>query len=197
MDETLFYVFGIALVLSALVLSALGLRSESFPPSRIVLAGVVAYFVALVGATSTFAVLNARDEQRQRDAEHAEAAATAPADTEQTTASATTTGTTTTTEAAQGGAETVKVSSPADGSLVFEPSKLTAKAGTVTIDYDNPSPVDHSIAIETGGETLDESEIAANATLTASANLKPGKFVYFCTVPGHREAGMVGTLTAK
>jgi plastocyanin len=191
MDETLFYVFGIALVLSALALSALGFRSESFPPSRIVLAGVVAYFVALVGATTTFAVLNARDEQRQRDSEQAEAAATVPAGGEQTT---TTTGTTTTTEA---GGETVKVSSPADGSTVFEPSKLTAKAGSVTIDYDNPSPVDHSIAIEGGGETLDESEIAADTTVTASADLEPGKYVYYCTVPGHREAGMVGTLTVK
>ena len=193
MDETLFYVFGIALVLSALALSALGLRSESFPPSRVVLAGVVAYFVVLVGATTTFAVLNARDEQRKRDSEQAEASATVPAGGEQTT---TTTGTTTTTEA-QGGGETVKVSSPADGSTVFEPSKLTAKAGSVTIDYDNPSPVDHSIAIEGGGETLDESEIAADTTLTASADLKPGRFVYYCTVPGHREAGMVGTLTVK
>ena len=200
MEETLFYVFGIALVLSALAVSALGLRSESFPPSRIVLAGVVAYFVALVGATSTFAVLNARDEQRKRDAEHAEhaeVAAAVPAGGEQTTASTTTTGTTTTTQPAQGGGETLKVSSPADGSLVFEPSKLTAKAGSVTIDYDNPSPVDHSIAIEGGGETLDESEIAADTTLTASADLQPGRFVYYCTVPGHREAGMVGTLTVK
>jgi plastocyanin len=195
MEETLFYVFGIALVLSALVLSALGLRSESFPPSRIVLAGVVAYFVALVGATSTFAVLNARDEQRKRDAEHAEAAATVPAGGEQTTTTGTTT--TTTTKAAQGAEATVRVSSPADGSPIFEPSKLTAKAGTVTIDYDNPSPVDHSIAIEAGGETLDESEIAADATLTATADLEPGKFVYYCTVPGHREAGMVGTLAVK
>jgi plastocyanin len=194
MEETLFYVFGIALVLSALVLSALGLRHEGFPPSRIVLAGVVAYFVALVGATSTFAVLNARDEQRKRDAEQAEAAETPPAGGEQTT---TTTGTTTTTEAAQGGGETVKVSSPSDGSLVFEPSKLTAKAGTVTIDYDNPSPVDHSVAIESGSETLAESEIAADATLTATADLEAGKFVYYCTVPGHREAGMEGTLTVK
>jgi plastocyanin len=194
MDETLFYVFGIALVLSALALSALGFRSESFPPSRVVLAGVVAYFMALVGATTTFAVLNARDEQRKRDAEQAEAAATVPAGGEQTT---TTTGTTTTAEAAQGGKETLKVSSPADGSTVFEPSKLTAKAGSVTIDYDNPSPVDHSIAIEGGGETLDESEIAADTTLTASADLEPGRFVYYCTVPGHREAGMVGTLTVK
>jgi plastocyanin len=194
MDETLFYVFGIALVLSALALSALGLRSDSFPPSRIVLAGVVAYFVALVGATATFAVLNARDEQRKRDAEQVEAAATVPAGGEQTT---TTTGTTTTTEAAKGGGETVKVSSPADGSTVYEPSKLTAKAGSVTIDYHNPSPVDHSIAIEGGGETLDESEIAAGTTLTASADLEPGRYVYYCTVPGHREAGMVGTLTVK
>jgi plastocyanin len=194
MDETLFYAFGIALVLSALALSALGFRSESFPPSRVVLAGVVAYFMALVGATTTFAVLNARDEQRKRDAEQAEAAATVPAGGEQTT---TTTGTTTTAEAAQGGKETLKVSSPADGSTVFEPSKLTAKAGSVTIDYDNPSPVDHSIAIEGGGETLDESEIAADTTLTASADLEPGRFVYYCTVPGHREAGMVGTLTVK
>ena len=75
MEETLFYVFGIALVLSALVLSALGLRSEGFPASRIVLGGVVAYFVVLVGATSTFAVLNAREEQRVHEAEQAEAAA--------------------------------------------------------------------------------------------------------------------------
>ncbi len=197
MDETLFYVFGIALVLSALGVSALGLRSESFPSSRVVLAGVVAYFVALVGATGTFAVLNARDEQSKRDAEHAETAAAVPAGDEQTTATTTTTGTTTTTPPAQGGGETLKLSSPADGSLVFEPSKLTAKAGSVTIDYDNPSPVDHSVAIEAGGETLDESEIAADTTLTATADLEPGRFVYYCTVPGHREAGMVGTLTVK
>ena len=77
MDETLFYVFGIALVLSALALAALGLRNESFPPNRIVLAGVIAYFVAMVGATTTFAFLNARDEQRKRNAE--EAATTQPA----------------------------------------------------------------------------------------------------------------------
>jgi plastocyanin len=193
MEETLFYVFGIALVLSALVLSALGIRSESFPLNRIVLGGLIAYFAALVGATSTFAVLNARDEQAKRDAEHAETAAATPAGGEQTTTPAATT----TTGAAQGGEQTVNVSSPEDGTPVFEPSKLTAKAGTVTIDYENPSPAPHSIAIEAGGETLDESETATDTTLTASADLEPGRFVYYCTVPGHREAGMEGTLTVK
>jgi plastocyanin len=178
MEETLFYVFGLALVLSALVLSALGLRSRGFPASRLVLAGLVAYFVALVGATSTFAVLNAREEQRVRDAEHAEEAAEA-----------------TETEAA--GEQTVSVSSPADGELVFEPEALTAKAGAVTISYDNPSPVDHSVAIEDGSETLAESEIVTEATTSATADLEPGEFVFYCTVPGHREGGMEGTLTVE
>ena len=63
--------------------SALALRrwasSRGFPASRIVLGGVVAYFVVLVGATSTFAVLDAREEQRVRDEEHAEEEAEVPA----------------------------------------------------------------------------------------------------------------------
>jgi plastocyanin len=199
MEENLFYVFGIALVLSALALSALGLRSESFPTSQIVLAGVVAYFALLVGATSTFAVLNAREEQRKHEAEQAEAAEAVVSEEEAAG------GVTTTTEppsgaeppAESGSPSTVQVSSPADGALIFEPDKLTARAGAVTIEYDNPSPVDHSVAIEAGSETLAESEIATDATLTATADLEPGEFVFYCTVPGHREAGMEGTLTVR
>jgi plastocyanin len=202
MEETLFYVFGFALVLSALALSAVGLRSRGFPASRIALAGAVAYFVVLVGATSTFAVLNAREEQRVRDAEHAEEAADAESVSEEVQ-----------TQPGEGappgggkhppGAEapprpeTVEVSSPADGSLIFEPEALTAKAGTVTIEYDNPSPVDHSVAIEEGSKTLAESEIVTEAITSATADLEPGEFVFYCTVPGHREAGMEGTLTVE
>ena len=183
-------------MLSALVLSALGLRIQRFPTSRVVLGALVAYFVALVGATSTFAVLNAREEQRVRDEEHAEeAAAGAPAGEAQTTT--TPAATTTTTAAAQGGEQTVKVSSPADGSLVFEPETLTAKAGSVTIEYDNPSPVDHSVAIGGGSETLAESEIVTQATTSATAELDAGEYVFYCTVPGHRESGMEGTLTVR
>jgi plastocyanin len=198
MEETLFYAFGIALVASALVLSALGLRSKSFPGSRIVLAGLVVYFAGLVGATSTFAVLNAREEQRVRDAEHAEEAATAPAEQAETT----TPGTTKPPGEppggpARGGGQTVKVSSPAGGDLVFEPSELTAEAGSLTIEYENPSPVQHSVAIEAGSETLAESKIGTETTLTASADLDPGEYVLYCTVSGHREAGMEGTLTVE
>ena len=99
MDKTLFYAFGITLVVSAVTVSGIGLRFPSFPPNRRVLAAVTLYFAALVGATTTFAVLNARAEQRAREAEQ-----TAPA---QTAAGQTTTGgqtgsTTTTAGAAAG-----------------------------------------------------------------------------------------------
>src|SRR5207244_4806311 len=90
MDKTLFYTLGIALVVSAVVLSLVGLRYEKFPPNRAVLFGVVAYFIALVGATATFAILNANDEQAAREAENA-AAANQISTTESTPSATTTT----------------------------------------------------------------------------------------------------------
>src|SRR6478752_3898208 len=63
MDKTLFFVFGIALVVSAVGIALIGLKFENFPSNRGALLGVIMYFAALVGATAVFAVLNARDEQ--------------------------------------------------------------------------------------------------------------------------------------
>ena len=88
------------------------------------LAAVVAYFVALVGATGTFAVLNARDEQRKRDAEHAEEAAEPRRPTSETRRPTTTAGTShRALRRRSGAARSSSVSSPADGSLVFEPER--------------------------------------------------------------------------
>lgn len=45
---------------------------------------------------------------------------------------------------------------------------------------------------------LGKSELVQEGSATLSlSNLKPGTYHYFCTVPGHREAGMEGTLTVK
>jgi hypothetical protein len=100
-DETLFYVFGIGLVASALVVSAIGLRVEGFPPTRAALAGVIVYFAAMVAATTTFAVLNARDAAHAREAKEASEASQA----QQEGGGASTT-TTTTTSAARSPATT-------------------------------------------------------------------------------------------
>jgi uncharacterized membrane protein YecN with MAPEG domain len=63
----LFYVCGIALAVSAVLVSFLGLRVKSFPGKAAPLVAI--WFVALVGASTTFAVLHAKDEQREKKAE--------------------------------------------------------------------------------------------------------------------------------
>jgi plastocyanin len=193
MDETLFYVFGIALVLSAIGLSAIGLRSESFPPNRVVVAGLVSYFAALVAATTTFAVLNARDEQRKRNAEQAEAAATQPAP-----SGTTTTGSTTTGAAPAGKATTLKLAAEPNA-IAYDTTQLNAKAGGVTIDFDNPSTaIDHDVCLEgPSGDQIGCSDTVSGGSTSLSEDLKPGDYTFFCSVDGHRQAGMEGTLTVK
>ena len=67
MNETLFFVIGLSLVALALIVSAVGLRMEKFPPSRGVLIGGTLLFAAVVLGTTTFAWLNAEDEQEHRN----------------------------------------------------------------------------------------------------------------------------------
>jgi mono/diheme cytochrome c family protein len=69
MNDTAFYIIGIALVVLALVVSFVGLRFKTFPSSGPALAGVIAVFVLMVGGTTTFAWRNAEDEQQTREEE--------------------------------------------------------------------------------------------------------------------------------
>jgi plastocyanin len=163
--------------------------------------GVTALFVLLVGTTMAFAIVKATDEQDKRNAELAneeEQASTVPESTTpaspggQPQASAGGNQ-----QQAQPTGETLAVSSPSDGGLVFQPDGLTAKPGNLTITYDNPSPVPHSIAVATAnGNVLGEVQPFADGKQSVELNnLAPGKYIFYCTVPGHREAGMEGNLT--
>jgi mono/diheme cytochrome c family protein len=75
MNETLFYVFGLGLVVLAVLASFVGLRWEKFPGSRGVMAGVVAVFAVFVLGTTVFGWRNAADEKEHREHELAEAVA--------------------------------------------------------------------------------------------------------------------------
>jgi plastocyanin len=193
MNGTLFYIFGITLVVSALGVALVGLRNETFPPSRGALAVVVIYFVTLVGATTTFAVLNAADDQHAREAEEAQAA-TEAGGASTTVPSSTTTSTASTTSAP---AAALKLSAPSSGTPAYDTDKLSAKTGQVTIDFSNPSPVQHDVAIAQGSKIITQSDLISGGSTSVSSVLKPGKYLYYCTVPGHRQAGMQGTLTVK
>jgi uncharacterized cupredoxin-like copper-binding protein len=85
------------------------------------------------------------------------------------------------------------------GQLRFTKSKLTAKAGKVTLVMDNPSSagMDHGISIEGNGVDQDGPIVPAGKTSMVSATVKKGTYTYYCPVPGHKQAGMVGTLTVQ
>ena len=192
MNGTIFYILGPVLVASALGVAIVGLRFESFPPNRRALAAVIAYFVVLVAGTATFAVLHAADDQHARQAEEAQAAASQPS-----SAGATTTTSTTTSPSGGGGAAPLRLSAPASGTPAYDTSKLSSKAGSVTIDFSNPSPVQHDVAIAQGSKIIAKSNLISGGSTSVSTTLKPGKYLYYCTVPGHRQAGMQGVLTVK
>jgi plastocyanin len=84
------------------------------------------------------------------------------------------------------------------GGLAYTSDTATAKAGKVTVDFTNPQPLTHDVAIEdSSGKTIGKTELIAEGSDTAVVDLKPGTYTFYCTVPGHREAGMEGTLTVK
>jgi plastocyanin len=120
-------------------------------------------------------------------------------DDEDTTAAATTTTTTETAPAGGGGgASTLDISAAADGSLAFDQTDLTTKAGAVTINFDNPASLTHDVKVEdSSGAELGGTDLVSQGDATATVDLQPGTYTFFCSVPGHREAGMEGTLTVK
>ncbi len=86
----------------------------------------------------------------------------------------------------------------AEGQLKYNTTSLTAKAGNVSIDFTNTSPLGHNVTIEAaGGKIVAATPTFQGGSKTLTANLKPGTYKFFCSVPGHRMAGMEGTLTVK
>jgi plastocyanin len=204
MDGSLFFWLGGALVLAALGIAAIGIRGKaSFPPNRAVLVLGTAAFAVIVVGTTTLSVVNAEDEQEHRDKELAEEEAAAEEEAQPPPPAGGQP------QPAGGGKQQpappapatagLDVTSPSDGSLVFDPDGLDAKAGSLTITYANPSPVPHSLAVENAaGDVLGETQIFSGGEQEVTLNdLTAGDYVFFCTVPGHREAGMEGDLTVE
>lgn len=191
----LFYVCGGALAVSAVLVSFAGLRIKSFPGKA---APVVALgFIALIGATASFAVAHAQDEEEAKAAELSEAnkeitkEEAAPVEAESEKAPAPKPAPTT-----KGPGGTLQLAA-SPTALAFDKTSLTSKPGKVTIDFDNPAALEHNVAIEQEGKEIATSETLAEGKTSVSADLAPGTYTFLCTVPGHAEAGMEGTLIVK
>lgn len=189
----LFFPIGIGLILLAVAVSALGLRDEGFPGSHRALLGTIALFALVVAGTMTTAVINAQDEQEARDAENAAAdVASGEEEKAKEAQQAADVGAPQTADASS----KLDLSAPENGDLAFDPPSLEASAGKVEVDFTNPAPIEHDVNIEQDGKQLAGSDLVSDGdTTSASADLKAGDYTYYCSVPGHREAGMEGTLT--
>jgi len=100
--------------------------------------------------------------------------------------------------AAQGGK--LEIDANPDGQLAYEVSSATAPAGTLEIDSRNDSGTPHDIALQEGtsGRVLGDGDVVTNGGVSrVSVDLRPGRYTFYCTVPGHREGGMQGTLTVR
>ena len=92
---------------------------------------------------------------------------------------------------------TLKLSTASGMSLKFSTSNLTAKAGTVTIVLKNKGMMPHNVAIKGHGINVKGKVVGHGGSSTVKAKLKRGRYTFYCSVPGHEQAGMKGTLTVK
>ena len=95
-----------------------------------------------------------------------------------------------------GGGQQLALASPSDGSLKFDETTLKAKAGTVTINDDNPSTTAHAVEIE-GNGVEEKSDTITGGKTSVTADLKPGTYEFYCPVDSHKAQGMKGTITVK
>jgi mono/diheme cytochrome c family protein len=85
---------------------------------------------------------------------------------------------------------------PADpsGQLAYKFKNASAKPGKVTLESKNDSSVPHNIALEDGPEG---EVVQGGGTSKVNTNLEPGSYTFYCSVPGHEQAGMKGTLSVR
>ena len=96
------------------------------------------------------------------------------------------------------GGSTLEFEADPEGALAYTTTEASANAGKLTIDFNNPQSVTHDVAIEDSAEkTVAQTDLIGQEETSTTANLKPGTYTFYCSVPGHREAGMEGTLTVK
>jgi plastocyanin len=173
-----FYIAGGVLVAWALIVSmGIGMRDTSFPATVAAQRTVMAITAVLVLVTISMAVVTSGGSTEKATAE-----------------SATQEGR----QAASGsGSSSLKEEANPEGQLRFTAKDLSAHAGTVTIGFGNSSPLPHNLTIAQGTSVLGATPTFQGGTKTLTLKLAPGTYTFYCSVPGHRQAGMEGKLTVQ
>jgi uncharacterized cupredoxin-like copper-binding protein len=178
---TAYYVLGIAMVVGAVVLAAIGLTREGFPPSKRVARGILAgtFVLVLAGAV----VLVSTTHKEHPKAEAAEKAAEQAAEESGGAAGGP--------EGAvqgEGGGKTVRAVEKEFSIKLDKGNSL--QAGSYRFQVVNEGKIEHNLEIEGNGVEKKTPLIAPGKEAALQAELKPAKYRFYCTVPGHAQSGM-------
>ena len=163
-----FYVAGVLLAAWAVLLALWGITHEEFPGTTGRARFVMFTSFVLVAATITSAVLTAGEGTE----EHA---------TEPPTATG----------------HTLALAADPGGALRFDKTRAAVLAGRVTVKLTNDSDVEHNVTIAQGSRALGATKTITDSSDTVSLELSPGDYVFYCSVAGHRQSGMQGTLAVE
>ncbi len=94
--------------------------------------------------------------------------------------------------------KTLQLAADPSGQLKFDKTSLSASAGKVTVHFSNASPVGHNLTIaSSGGSVVGATPTFQDGSKALTVRLRPGTYTFYCSVPGHRQAGMQGTLVVN
>lgn len=166
-----FHVIGALFALWAVTVAALGITREDFPRGgrQTLAVGTVSVLLA-VSAIGSAIITSALEEEEEATGQ--------PVATER-------------------GGRVLRLSADAGGELRFDRPSLEARAGLVTLVMDNPASVPHNISIEGRGVDQEGETVGKGRRSTVRAQLRPGEYDFYCSVSGHRQGGMEGTLTVR
>jgi plastocyanin len=167
-----FYIAGGVLVAWAVLVAVWGITHEEFPGAGARARLVMLTSFVLVAATVTTAVVTGGE------AEPKESAAAQPA-------------------APKASGRTLDLAADPSGALKFDKTRAAVLSGRVSVNFKNTSAVAHNVTIAQGSKKLGGTNTITMSTATFSLSLAPGDYVFYCSVPGHRQAGMQGTLTVQ
>ena len=166
-----FYIAGGLLVVWALLLAAWGISHADFPGTAGRARLVMLTSLVLVAATLTAAVVTGGEEAE----EHAVEPGAAP----------------------QATGRTLALAADPSGALRFDKTRAAVLAGRVTVRLTNDSTVEHNVTIAQGSKTLGATKTITKSTDALALEVAAGDYIFFCSVAGHRESGMEGTLTVE
>ncbi len=206
-----FYIAGGVLVLWAMTVAiGIGLRRPDFPRDQQGERLVITVSGVLVLITVAMAVVTSSPPAKASAASATTgtpapppsappSGAAAPTTSSPTTAPRATTGTPAppSSPAASTSSTSLKLAANPSGLLSYDTKQLSAKAGTVTITMANMSPLEHNVTVAQGSAVLGATPTFVGGSKTLTLTLKPGVYTFYCSVPGHRQAGMEGTLTVQ